>query len=226
MEAMVVEIKKVDEESLAAVTYANNIAIYDDMSYKGATEYLKGIKSLIKRIEGKSRPHIEKIDAARKSLYDDMMRDINPCKQAELIIKAKMVQFSQEQEQKRLEEQRRIELELKRQEEERRLAEAVELEKSGHESEAEALLSEPIEAPPVILPNATPKVSGISMRENWKCEVVDFKALVMAAAKGDVPLNVLQPNLVLLGQMARSLKSEMNYPGVRVWAEKTVASGR
>ena len=64
------------------------------------------------------------------------------------------------------------------------------------------------------------------MREVWSCNVTDLKALVEAVAKGRVPLMALQANTVFLGQQARSMKGELRYPGVVVWAEKSIAAVR
>lgn len=62
---------------------------------------------------------------------------------------------------------------------------------------------------------SAPKGAGI--RSLWKHEIKDFRALVHAAAADDTLLPLLMPNDTEIGQRARSLKSAMVVPGIRVW---------
>lgn len=68
--------------------------------------------------------------------------------------------------------------------------------------------------------------AGVSLRETWRAEVVDFMALVKAVAAGKAPESYLLPNDQLLNQQARSLKDELRLPGVKVFKETGVAAGR
>ena len=45
-------------------------------------------------------------------------------------------------------------------------------------AEAQELIAAPVEAPVVIVPTSTPKISGISFRENWHATVRDKMALL------------------------------------------------
>lgn len=79
-------------------------------------------------------------------------------------------------------------------------------------------------APPTPIATITPKAQGVSSRKNWKCEVTDFKALVIAAADraktgDDFLLGFLLPNDKALGQAAKSMQSKLVVPGVRAYAE-------
>lgn len=96
---------------------------------------------------------------------------------------------------------------------------------AGETAEAAAAEIELAEVAPLALPAvAAPKASGISTRHNWKAEVVDFPALVAAAARraadGDPTLlGYLLPNEKALGAMAKALKTQARIPGVRIYAE-------
>ena len=114
-------------------------------------------------------------------------------------------------------------------EEEAALAEAAELEALGLDEEAASVLAEaaevkPAPAPVISLPSTTPKVSGISFRENWRAEVVSLRSLVQAAALDERYLGLLQVNQVALNGMVRALKGNMQVPGVRVWAERVASA--
>jgi hypothetical protein len=98
-----------------------------------------------------------------------------------------------------------------------------------------------------VVQTESPKVAGLSTRRTWKAEVIDSRQLIAAVAApylleqsgGDaaallelvkklaqahVTPSVLAPDAKALGQLARALKDEMNYPGVRVYAEDSLAA--
>jgi hypothetical protein len=60
--------------------------------------------------------------------------------------------------------------------------------------------------------------------ENASHEITDKMALAKAVVAGTVPLMALEVNTTFMGQQARSLKGELNYPGVRVFEEQGIAS--
>ncbi|HWG67487.1 MAG TPA: hypothetical protein VN662_08755 [Rhodanobacteraceae bacterium] len=83
-----------------------------------------------------------------------------------------------------------------------------------------------------VLPMIAPaKTDGISARQNWKAECTDLQALVSAAAaasaRGDTTLlGYLEPNTKALGQVAKALKGAARIPGVRIFAEESIAVRR
>lgn len=83
-----------------------------------------------------------------------------------------------------------------------------------------------------VLPMIAPaKADGISSRQNWKAECTDLQALVSAAAaasaRGDTTLlGYLEPNTKALGQVAKALKGAARIPGVRIYAEESIAVRR
>jgi len=85
--------------------------------------------------------------------------------EAEAYIKPLIAQYNAEQERIRQEEEARLREEARKQEEERILREAAEAEKNGHKDEAEAIINEPVQVTPVIVPKSVPKVQGISFQK-------------------------------------------------------------
>lgn len=129
-------------------------------------------------------------------------------------------------------EQERLEAERKA-EEERLLAEAEAAEKRGDKEAAEiltnaaietseqiketieAVASEPLYVPPVVVPKAVPKMQGGPVyRETWFAEVTDIKALCMAVATGKAPAECVMGNMPVLNKMAVALRSSLNIDGV------------
>ena len=78
--------------------------------------------------------------------------------------------------------------------------------------------------PVPIVPSQKPDVSGVAFRTTWHAEVLDLELLVLACATGKAPLALLLPNMVTLNAQARSLKKEMNIPGVRAVPDEGVAA--
>lgn len=157
----------------------------------------------------------------------------------------------EEAERKAREEAQRLEAERRAAEEKERAAraEAEAAMKAGDEAafaaaaqaaEAAAAAREEAEevaelaavAPPVNLPAmSAPKATGVSSRATWKAEVVSLAELVKGAAAGlergdDTLLAYLQADTKALGQVAKALKAQARIPGVRVYAEESLAVRR
>jgi hypothetical protein len=74
---------------------------------------------------------------------------------------------------------------------------------------------------------STPRVGGVTFRENWRAEVIDKVLFVNAVAAKSELVNLVDPNLAALGHLARAHKGALDIAGVRVWCELSVtASGR
>lgn len=104
-------------------------------------------------------------------------------------------------------------------------------EDAAAEAEAAAVAAETAEiAPPTAVIAAPTKASGISSRANWKFEVTNLAEMVAACA--GVPADKLaRPELLVylttddkaIGGVAKALKAETRIPGVRVYAEDSLA---
>jgi len=79
-------------------------------------------------------------------------------------------------------------------------------------------------APVTMVETSQATAVGIGTRENWKCELVSLKELVIAAAKAaeggdETMLGYLTADMKVLGGIARALKRQARVPGVRFYPE-------
>ena len=210
-------------KSLTLLEQAQAIEITDNDVYLIANDLDAGLTALEREIIATFAEPKKKAHEAHKSVVAVETRALSPIKQARAYLSPKIIGWRREQERKRLELQRKLDEEARKREEEERLAQAVALEAEGMKEEAEAVISEPIIAPPVMAPQLTPKVQGMSVRETWSAEVTDLKALVSAVAAGRVPIQALSANQVFLNQQARAMKRDLNYPGVRAVSDENLS---
>ncbi len=185
---------------------------------------LQAIKILAKEVNGKRL-------AITKPL-NDALKEVNalfkPAKewlsQAETILKGKILAFQNEQERLARELQAKADADARKEREklERRAAKA---EAKGKEDKAEELRdqAETQIAPKVT--SAAPKLSGISRRETWKAEVTDKEAFLrfVVNQRPDL-LPIVKIDSSALNGMARSLKGELDLPGVKVSKEASLAA--
>jgi len=231
--------EEVKSEALIWPDRARALSIRDQTSYVQAGELLKGIKALRAKIADVFDAHISRAHELHKALVGEKKAAEAPLTEAEQVLKHGLVRYSDEQERIRKAEEARLAALARQQEEERRkaeeaaaLAEAAELEALGLDEQAEAVVAEAMAAPAmpaavITLPSFTPKVAGISYREQWRADVTNLRSLVQAAALDERYLGLLQVNQVALNGMVRALKGNLQIPGVRVWSERVAAaSGR
>jgi hypothetical protein len=231
-----------DELAVQANTWAARAAalrITDAESCVNASQLLKSIKHLRSGVAKFWTPHIEaametkrKADAARKSLVDERDRMDAPLVQAETVLKRGLLAFEAEQEQRRQEEERALQAAALARAEAATLAAAAALELQAGETgdaqmlaEAEDILAQPIEAPVVSVASYQPKVAGVTYRDAWKVHpTINVRELAAAVAAGTVAPNLLTPNLVALGQMARATEGTAQVPGVKFFNDRTIAA--
>lgn len=226
MTVALVDGSAVAERALAFPDQAKALRIINADTYQAACEFLKGIKALRSEIADTFEPHIKRAHESHRALLKEKADAEAPLAEAERIAKSALVVYDQEQERVRRAEQARIQAEVRRQEEERRLAEAVALEAEGEQAEADALFEEPITVPTIAVAPSTPKVAGISYRETWSANVNDLAKLVAYVAQHPQFANLLTPNMPALNAQARSLKGQMQIPGVEAVCTRDVAAGR
>lgn len=222
---------EVREEALTWPEKARALKVTDNDTYTLAAGMVQGIKALRQRIAEVFDPHIQRAHQAHKALVAEKAQAEAPLTEAEGIIKRGLVDYTLAQERIRLAEQRRLETEARKREEERRLAEAAALETAARATgdadmlaEAQELIAAPVETPTVIVPKATPKIAGISFRESWHATVRDKMALIKFVAANPNYATLLDANMPALNQLARSLKTGMNIPGVRADSDTGAAA--
>jgi hypothetical protein len=212
------EIIEVNTLALSVPDQAKMITVIkNNNDYRRAANILLTIKDIRKKIEATFKPIKQKFDAAKKEVLDQEKAADRPLIEAENWIKPLISGYLIEQEKIRQAEERRLQEQARKEEEERRLLEAIEAEKNGQQDEAQAIIDAPVQAPPVVVPKAVPKVEGISMRENWKFRITSEKA---------IPREFLKVDEVKIGAYVRAMKSAGNIPGVEIYNEATIGAGR
>lgn len=207
-------------------TQARALSIATARDFEDAAEMLKGIKSLAREIEDTFGPHKQRAHELHRGICQEESKAKAPLVEAERILKRSMADYHEAQERIRREEQRRLEAEARAREEAERLEEAAALEAEGRQVEAERVLDEPAPVLHVAPTAPPPKVAGVQMREEWSGEFTDLRALCAAIGAGTAPVSLVVGNQATLNALARSLKSELRYPGVRAVSRTNVAAGR
>ena len=203
--------KEVSTRALTIIEQANVLTVKDGEDYVEAGVLWKAIKELKDKVNETFKPIIEKAHAAHKEALAQKAKIFDPLEMAGRTVKGVMESWDREQEAIRQAEERRLREIARKEEEERRLREAIEAEANGEKDISEAILEEPIYVPPIIIEKEVPKVSGIVFREIWDFEIVN---------EGLIPRQYLQPNLIAIGSVVRSLKSTTNIPGIRAFSRR------
>lgn len=222
----------VTEQALAWPDRARAIRIVDAESYRFAGEMLLGIKALRKEVDATFDPNIRRwLDGHRAAIADKRKAE-TPLADAETILKRGLGAYDTEQERLQREAERIAQELARKAAEDAALAEAAALEIEAAatgdvalQQAADDIIATPVVVPTVSVAKATPKVAGISYTETWKAEVTDFGALVQFIAAHPVYLPLLAVNATAMNQQARSLRSSLQLPGVKVYAEKGVRAG-
>lgn len=69
-------------------------------------------------------------------------------------------------------------------------------------------------------------VEGQTVRATWSAEVTDVMALVKAIADGTVTPEAIVPNTKFLNQMARAMRENLKWPGVRAVKKTSLSRAR
>jgi hypothetical protein len=223
---LVEESAPVVQQALAFPDQARALRISDATTYQTACEFLKGVKALRGKIADTFGPHITRAHDAHKSLIASKADAEAPLAEAERVVKAALIAFDQAESKARQAEVLRLQAEARRQELERRTADAQALMDAGECDEAQALLESDLNVAVVAIAPATPKISGISFRESWSANVEDIVALIQYVAQHPQFVGLLQANQPALNAQARSLKQQMQIPGVKAVCTRDVAAGK
>ena len=91
--------------------------------------------------------------------------------------------------------------------------------------EAQDILSQPTEAPVVVVKKFLPKMDGIVYRDSWKAHPeINVRQLAAAVASGSVPATFLTPNLTAINQFAQATQGAQPVAGVRFYNDRQIAA--
>jgi len=211
-----------EDDAIALLDQAKRLVIVTNADRDLAEINIQSAKALEDKI-------FAYLDPPRAKAYSDYQYHkkrlddaIIPVQSARKAFKQACMAWDQAQEHIRIEAQRKAEAEARRQAEEAALAAAVQAEAEGDATAADAIINEPIEVAPVIVPKTAPAASRLSAgRTVWYAEVTSLTDLCKAIAEGRQPVTLIEANMPTLNKMASALKSTMNIPGV-IAKSKTV----
>lgn len=208
--------QEVAERALSVPEKAQAIVVVDNETYGQAGEVLTVIKGLRKEINAAFDPIISKANAAHKEAVAQKKKADAPLIEAEAYIKPQIAGYLREQERKRQEEEARLRLEVKKKADEDKMAAALAAEEAGDNEEAEAIISDPAPAAPVVLASTTPKLADVSVKTIWKFRITDVNK---------IPRQYMMPNEQAIGSVVRSTKGAIQITGIEAYSEDSVAAG-
>ena len=202
---------------------ASELQIVDDLSYGMAGELVKQVKIASKKVEEYWEPMRKSTYDAYQAVNTHKSEMADPLKKAEKMIKDKMSSYMMEVERKRKEEEERLR-ELARQEMESKLREAEEATLMGDDESAEMALAEASvmqNAMSTVVEAVQPEVQGISKRKDWEIVSIDSSKVPIDVA--GVELRPVDEKAVIA--LIRGTKGKVTIPGV-VYREKITMNVR
>jgi hypothetical protein len=205
---------------------AASVTVATPEQYQGAGDFLKAIKAAQKRVGDFFGPMKTRAHAAWKAITEQETETLLPLKDAEAVLKQKMVRYATEQERIRAAEQARLQAEADeaaRRERERLEKEAAKL-KTPEKREERLAAAAAIVAPVVNVASTTPDIKGQGLRKTWKARVVDRKAAATAMLAWPDWTAYLTINEAELNRFAARTKGAVQVAGVEMYDETTLAS--
>jgi hypothetical protein len=218
MEFAIAELSK----SQQVLEKAKLIVIKTSDEANDAQQELSAIKSIQKEVEANRTGLVAPLNAQVKAINDAFKKPAEFLSSAEAIIKNAINGYLREQQRLEIERQAKL-AELARKEREALEAKAVKAETKGKEESAEAYREI---ASQVVTPiiQTTAKVAGISVRKQWKAEIVDKRAFVEAALTRPDVMALLEIDEGKLNKLAVALQGEISIPGVKAFQVEIMAS--
>lgn len=214
------EVAVIEKDTKDIVAQANEIVITNQKQYEGANVFLRADKMLQKRIHEAFDTIVDSAYRTWKESGNKRKSYLEPVMEAEKVVKGKIIVYTDEMEEKRREEQRRLEAKARAEEERKRKELAARAEKwaaKGKEEKAEELLERAedvhIEAP-VIAPKVE-QAKGASFRDSWSVEITDAEK---------VPREYMEINIQALNRVANATKGVIKIPGVKFVCKKIMSS--
>lgn len=203
------------------------LQVKDLASYNAASVFLLKIQSNRKRWADFIKPSVRAAHEAYARIKAVENEVELPLKRGADAIKPALERFDAAEDQRRRQEQERINSELRKQDEDRRIWLAEEMEKHGKRQQAEEVLSAP-PLPEVVLQKTT-EVKGISYRTKYSARVVDLPTLAAMVSAGIAPLDFIQPNDKALNGIAQAMKESVEGQwkewGIELVKERIVSAG-
>lgn len=198
--------------------------VFSDIDYAFAAEALKDRIRMRKLIVDFFAPLKQAAHEAHKRLTAAEKEKLNPIAMDEVYLKRAMALYKSEADAAAAKARAEAEARLRKEAEDRQLEEAARLEAAGQKKAAEAVLAMPTIVPMPAAVGGAPEIEGVSYRTLWKAEVVgkqDLLAFVLLNWETYSHLVLVDESA--LNAFARSTKGNVNLPGVKIFAETSVA---
>jgi hypothetical protein len=191
------------------------LVIRSNDDYLQAADYLLAIKALLNDTEADRVRMVAPLLRDQRQINADARAISAPLEEAETAIKTAMDAYIKEQEDLRLEEQRRAD-EAARKQQQKLQQQATKAIESGKVDKAVDLEQRAAAVVAPVIQRQAPKVTGIVPKKAWKFEVVD---------PAKVPREYLAVDEKKIGAVVRALRGDTQIAGVRVWSENQIAAG-
>ena len=213
--------RSIDHGVVLAVQQAPSVVITSADDYVQAVEFLRQIKSHRRKVQHELGPSIAQAHRTHKELVALRRRHDDQLAGAELVLKRVVTEWVTTQDRAAAAEAEAQRQAMETTAKAMRLEQASILRSNGDAKGADAVMSEPLIAPPVVQRRAVPEVEGISYRKKWAAEVTDLPALIAHCAAHPQWVKVLAPNHKELNRLVQALRGNLELPGVVV-SEDTV----
>jgi len=226
IEGLTPEVQQNTQKALTVLDQANTLMISTMDDYRVAQGLMKTVKERIKELTDTRMAQTRPIDESKAKIIAFFAIPLEKLEKAKGYLNQIMIKFTEEQEAKRREEERRLQEEAKKRAEEETLRQAIEAEAAGEKEEAEQIISEPVYVMPIKVVSEIPKSKESHIRETWSAEIIDIMALVKSVAEGKTDVQAIEPNNLIkthafLNTLATRYKQTLNIPGVRAVSKKT-----
>lgn len=200
------------------VEQANGMVVSDQTTRRAAIVFLQAVKEAQRTVTAELEPLVKRAHDNWKAMVAYRDKYLTPLKQAEQTVKTVVSAFDAEEQEKRLQEQRRLQAEADaaaareraRLEKEAARLKTPEL-REDRLAQAQAVTAH------VIQVQAPERQEGVAYRSTWKAVVLDPQA---------VPREWLIVNDQALQTFARATKGTVPVPGVRFDEVRSLAIGR
>ena len=210
----------IEKETKDITIQAIEIAITNQGQYESANEFLRADKMLQKRIHEAFDEIVASAYKTWKAAGQKRTDYLEPVVAAEKAVKGKMIDYTEEMERIRREEQRKIDAkaEADAEKERKRLAErAAKWAAKGNEAKAEAIQeqAEEVQVETQVVAPKIEKLKNASFRDSWSVEITDAEK---------VPREYMEINIQALNRVANATKGTIKIPGVKFVCKKIMSS--
>lgn len=212
--------KGYNDQAVSLSKQITTLVIKDQASYETAATLLKSIKDIGKMAEEARKKITTPLDAAKSAVMDLFRPTSTAVDNLEKHLKSLMIAYVNEEERKRKAEEEKLRkiAEAAEAKERKRLEEqAAKALANGKTDKAEELSQRAATVNRVapIVASTVQKVSGVSMKQNWKARVIDINA---------VPRAYLIVDEKKLDQIAKATKGSLTLAGIEFYSEDVLAS--